>query len=307
MAGSLLSFPLANSLLDDFELMNSTFLAQGYLFFRDVLDRDAVLRAKQDIVRVLQDQGIARRGETEPLWTGSGVERIDDNPLYALDSCRNLLQLKTTCQFVEKIFGAPVFMYQNTDIRFSLPNDQRHLTPPHQDHFFIRQTDRFRTVWIPLMDIDPQMGGLALAPGSHLHGLLAHEESETVYSYIFRGRKQRGVSSVSGSGDWLTIHYRPGDLLIFHSLMVHRALPNTSDRIRLSLDARYQPRSDPRTWQSERTIPELRKYRQEVQKIAFAEGLSEEQFESVLIEMMKRGLNAEAQNVRDLLETSRFT
>jgi hypothetical protein len=84
--------------------------------------------------------------------------------------------------------------------------------------------------------------------------------------------------------------------------MIHWALPNTSDRIRLSLDARYQPLSDPRTWQAEKTIPELRQYRQNVRSIALAAGASEEQFEAALIELMKRGLEAEEPNVRPVLE-----
>lgn len=293
-------FPIANPLLHDIKRMNETFHGEGYLFFRDVLDRDAVLRVKRDFVSALEGQGVTRQGETEPFWTGVGLEGIDDNSLYALDSYQSLIESKTTRELIERIFGEPVFTYRNTDIRFALPNDAKHQTPAHQDHFFIRQTDRFRTAWIPLMEIDPDMGGLALAPRSHQRGLLDHVEHETAYSYIFRGRKQRGVPSESVPAHWLTTHYRPGDLLVFHSLMVHWALPNTSDRIRLSLDTRYQPLSEPRTWQAEKTILELRRYRQEVRGIALATGLSEEQFEALLIEMMKRGLEADERNVQSV-------
>ena len=89
---------------------------------------------------------------------------------------------------------------------------------------------------------------------------------------------------------------------MFHSLMIHRALPNGSDRIRLSLDTRYQPLSEPRTWQAEKTILELRQYRRSVREIAFAEGASEPLFESVLIEMMKQGLEAERKNVTAVMQ-----
>ncbi|MGH9158716.1 MAG: phytanoyl-CoA dioxygenase family protein [Vicinamibacteraceae bacterium] len=63
-------------------------------------------------------------------------------------------------------------MYRNVDIRYALPRDERYVTPVHQDHFFIRQTPRFRTLWIPIMDIGEAVGGLALASGSHELGLL---------------------------------------------------------------------------------------------------------------------------------------
>ena len=292
----------ANHLLNDFDRLSTLYHVDGYLFFRSVLDERAVLRAKQEFASVLQQQGIARVNESEAIWTGAGLDQIDDDVLYALDGYQKLLDLESTRRFIERIFAEPVFMYQNVDIRFALPNDEKHLTPSHQDHFFIRQTERFRTVWIPLMPIERKVGGLAVAARSHHRGLLEHLEHETAYSYIFRGRKQRGVPLERIHQTWLTADYRHGDLLVFHSLMIHRALPNRSNRIRLSLDTRYQPLSEPRTWQAEKTILELRHYRRRVRDIALAEGASEQPFESVLIDMMKQGLEAKKENVRTVME-----
>ena len=245
---------------------------------------------------------MAKRNASEPLWTGAELDQIDDDALYALDGYQALLELDSTRNLIETLFTERVFMYRNVDIRFALPRDEKHLTPPHQDHFFIRQTESFRTVWIPLMNVQRDVGGLAIAARSHQRGLLEHVEHQTAYSYIFRGRKQRGVPLDSIRQTWLTADYRPGDLLMFHSLMIHRALPNTSDRIRLSLDTRYQAVSEPRTWQAEKTILELRQYRREVRELAFGEGADEKVFETLLIEMMKQGLEAEKHNVRTVME-----
>ena len=44
-------FQTTNHLLNDFEKLNATFREEGYLFFRNVLDADAVLKVKQDFVR----------------------------------------------------------------------------------------------------------------------------------------------------------------------------------------------------------------------------------------------------------------
>ena len=68
---------------------------------------------------------------------------------------------------VESLFNGPVFRYRNTDIRFALPHDGKHLTPPHQDHFYVRQTDQFCTAWVPLMPIGLDGGVLAIAENSH--------------------------------------------------------------------------------------------------------------------------------------------
>jgi hypothetical protein len=151
------------------------------------------------------------------------------------------------------------------------------------------------------MEIDSEVGGLALAVGSHRQGLRAHCEQQGVLSYQMKGRTQRGVALEAISEPWCTTDYRPGDLLVFHSLMLHRALPNVSDRIRLSLDARCQPATTPVTWQAERTILEQRLYRQEVRRIALEEGATEEQFEAAIIEMMRRGCAPEREQVQKLL------
>jgi hypothetical protein len=85
--------------------------------------------------------------------------------------------------------------------------------------------------------------------------------------------------------------YRPGDILVFHSMMLHWALPDRSDCVRLSLDARCQRRCTPPSWQAEKTIPEQRQYRLDVKRIATEESASEALFEAVVIEIMKRAVS----------------
>jgi hypothetical protein len=44
---------------------------------------------------------------------------------------------------------------------------------------------------------------------------------------------------------WATTDYRPGDVLLFHCLTSHAALPNHADRLRLSTDLRWQSADQP--------------------------------------------------------------
>jgi hypothetical protein len=294
-------FRVANDDLDNLERLNSAFEEDGYLYFRGILSRDEVIRVKRDFLGVLQRQGIARPGESEPYWTGAGLEAIDDDALYGLNSYADLVESEGMKRLMERVFGERVFLFKGTNIRYALPNDDAHVTPPHQDDFFIRGQDAFRTVWIPLMAIGRRVGGLALALGSHKQGLREHREQANVYSYQMKGRKQRGVALESIGEPWLTADYQPGDVLVFHRLMLHWALPNTSDRIRLSLDVRCQPEAAPRTWQSEATMLEQRRYRADVRRIATEEGASEALFEAVIIEMMKRGCKAERRQIQAIM------
>ena len=295
------NFENCNQLLHDFEELDAFFQCEGYLFFRDVLDRKKILEAKTDFVQILQQQGIVEHEGTEPVWAGKGMEHIDDEALYSLDSHRKIWESSRMQSLMEKIFNESVFMFKGINIRFSLPSDEKYLTVPHQDHYYISQTPNFRTVWIPVMDIEQGMGGLELIRASHKLGLLEHIEDNGVESYILKGRNQSGIALDTISGNWLTTEYRPGDLLVLHSHTIHRSMPNLSKKIRLSMDNRFQPISEPRISQAEKTILELRQYRKVVVQRAQDEGASSELTERVLLEMMKSGLSADRENVKKII------
>jgi 1-deoxypentalenic acid 11beta-hydroxylase len=292
-------FREANNYLDDPERLNAQFAEDGYLFFRGVLE--GVESVKREFVRVLQAQGAVKDGASEPVWTGMNVDQIDDDGLYRARSVTELFESRHNIEICQRIFGEPVFVFRSPTVRYSLPHDPEHVSPPHQDYFFVRFNQEFRTFWIPLMDIDEEVGGLAIAPGVHKQGLFNHTEADHVYSYVFKGRKQMGIPLESVPRPWLTTDYHPGDVLVFHNLMVHWALPNRSDRIRLSIDNRCQPINAIRTWQAEKSILEARAFRQTAQRIAMDEGASEELFEAIIIQLMGRNLEPGRAQIKTLM------
>ena len=84
-------------------------------------------------------------------------------------------------------------------------------TPAHQDYFYIRETDEFRMIWIPLMDLTLANGGLAIAVGSEKHGLIDHVELPGVFSTGFKGRPQKGVPEDQVEGVWSANGVSMGD------------------------------------------------------------------------------------------------
>ncbi len=291
---------VANDLLGDTDGLDEAFERLGYLFFRGVLDAGEVGAVRSDFVAELGRQGFVAPGASRPVWAGKSLEELDDDRLYELDYYPKLLDTDTTRAFAESVFGGPVFMFRGCTIRYTTPHDAKHGSPPHQDHFYIRHTPDFRTLWIPLMEVDTSVGGLAVAEGSHKRGLREHDELD-VYSYVLKGRKQKGVVQETISEPWLTTDYRVGDVIVFHSHMLHWALPNTSDVIRLSIDVRCQPASSPRSWQAETSVTDQRRLRADAQEIATAEGADEELFEALTIEMMANGIPAERGRIRELM------
>ena len=83
------------------------------------------------------------------------------------------------------------------------------------------------TSWIPLMEIPVQIGGLAVQPGGHLGP----------------PRRPRPLSATEPG--WATTSYEPGDVIIFHCLTPHAALPNRGSTLRISGDFRWQRPDQP--------------------------------------------------------------
>jgi len=275
--------------------------SNGYLFFRGVLAEDDVLQVKEDLVRVLQEQGLVKAGVKEPFWSGAGYDRVDDEALYALPSYVDLFERSTTRAFLEKVFKEPVFTARCVTIRYALPNDPAHVSAAHQDGFYVPGISALRTLWVPLMAIDRKRAPLAIAAGSHKAGLLDHVEQQDLDSYILKGRKQSGINWKEKNFTWLTADFQPGDVLMFHRQTVHRALPNNSDRIRLSLDTRCHPQTIAPTFQNQCTILELRRYRERAHQVAETLQVDQTLFETLILEMMARGTPAEETAMQKVL------
>jgi hypothetical protein len=81
-----------------------------------------------------------------------------------------------------------------------------------------------------------QTGPLQVAAGSH---------TADVYDFDI-GLGAGGIEIIDQFEDrWVSAGFAVGDVLIFHSLMVHKGVPNRSDRLRMSMDVRYQLVSEP--------------------------------------------------------------
>ena len=83
------------------------------------------------------------------------------------------------------------------------------------------------TSWIPLMEIPVRIGGLTVQPGGHLGP----------------PRRPRPLSATERG--WATTSYQPGDVIIFHCLTPHAALPNQGSALRISGDFRWQRPDEP--------------------------------------------------------------
>jgi phytanoyl-CoA hydroxylase len=103
-------------------------------------------------------------------------------------------------------------------------------TPPHQDgYYFMLQPNLAMTMWLALDSVDERNGCVRYIPGSHKLPIRPHKRTGTL------GFSQ-GVSYEPSDFDAeIAVSAEPGDMLVHHSLTVHRADANRSDRHRRSL------------------------------------------------------------------------
>lgn len=101
-------------------------------------------------------------------------------------------------------------------------------TPAHQDgYYFSLVPNEALTLWLALDDVDEANGAMQYVAGSHKLGVLEHTASNQIG--FSQGLAERDLTK---HGEVVTCRVQRGDLLVHHSLTIHYAFANTSERQR---------------------------------------------------------------------------
>ena len=252
----------------------------GYLLLRGALNRDLVQRVRDDLIAVLHDCNILESPAAPPIWSGGPAPTEEEYLAYyeravQLDSFNRLAESAEVRAVMEAIYDGPVQVWEQRLLRI-IPPDPDGAAPlgvgAHQDGSpqLGYLTQDFSTAWIPLTDIDERLGGLAVVPGSHRGGVRAQTGSA---SSSLRTAKTQTFEAPSAGEQWVTSTYRPGDLIVFASMTLHKGQPNTSDRLRLSCDFRYQPQGAFANWLAHTSGPEVRRAAQRIDAVITSRAL----------------------------------
>ena len=252
----------------------------GYLLLRGALNRDLVQRVRDDLIAVLHDCNILESPAAPPIWSGGPAPTEEEYMAYyeravQLDSFNRLAESAEVRAVMEAIYDGPVQVWEQRLLRI-IPPDPDGAAPlgvgAHQDGSpqLGYLTQDFCTAWVPLTDIDERLGGLAVVPCSHRGGVRAQTGSA---SSSLRTAKTQTFEAPSAGEQWVTTTYRPGDLVVFASMTLHKGQPNTSDRLRLSCDFRYQPEGAFANWLAHTSGPEVRRAAQRIDAVITSRAL----------------------------------
>ncbi|MEU5023782.1 1-deoxypentalenic acid 11-beta-hydroxylase [Streptomyces milbemycinicus] len=239
-------------LLDDREALDRFYDEHGYLYLRGALDRELVRTTAEQMLEGLIALGHTAPSTTLDTLTIESFEAVDEVAMHDYVKYDDLWNHPSTLKVWEKVFGEPVFVFKSTTIRYypsaAGSEEPSFLTPLHQDGFYIGPNKDFRTAWVPLLATTPDIGGVAVADGSHKKGPRQHVVTENFRRF---GHAVRGIPAEEFGADeqLLFSPMEPGDVILFHAFMCHKSIPNVSvDPVgmRMSMDTRIQPASSHR-------------------------------------------------------------
>ncbi len=245
-------FIVANDALGDRPRLREMMRDNGYLFVRNAAPRDRLLDLRRQILELCRDAGWVdtKSDLLQGKWSGAGPFTEGEQPY--MEIYKKIVNLPAFISFPEdpaltglvgRLFDGEVLCHRLRIGRVTFPNNTEQTTGMHQDWQYIHGTPETYTVWMPLGDCPVELGGLSVLRGSHRGGFIEHRVFDG-HKYAAAGVPKERLPHGSDV-EWHAGNFNLGDVLVFHSHTIHRALPNlTKDRLRLSVDNRYQMKGE---------------------------------------------------------------
>ena len=229
------------------ETLQDRMQREGYLFLRGLISVPQIRQTRTEILAACAAKGWLELGsEMQEGIAASGVAhtepetdymKVYDRVLHG-EAFNTLAHDPALLSVLQRLFDEEPLPHARNIARIIFPQNTLHTTPAHQDYLHIQGTEETYTAWIPLGDCPRKLGSLIVMPGSHRAGVYPVQRAY--------GAGGAGIDTEALPHFWAGSDFQEGDVVLFHSLTVHKALPNLSpDCLRLSVDFRYQPVSHP--------------------------------------------------------------
>src|SRR4051812_28872863 len=205
------------------EDLKPEFEREGFVIVRGFLPADELAELRRNLDRYIGEVA-PTLPETEAFYEDRGrpetlmqMQRMDRDPYFA--AYANSPRWVT---LAETLLGEPAAA--DPPEWFDKPPGSTRVTPPHQDNYYFCLTPpKVLTIWLALDTVDAENGCLRYVVGSHLGGYRKHARSEIL------GFSQ-GIIDYA-PGDFTrerAIQLQPGDAVVHHGMLIHRADANLS-------------------------------------------------------------------------------
>ena len=223
--------------MKDMKIIKAEFQINGYVFIPGFLKVDEVGKIVQNFNRVIKDvvphmppNNVFYEDKEDP----STLKQLID--LHVYDSFFNDILVNSKFKDLAELLLEDKVIGKTLEY-FNKPPLIGKPTPPHQDgYYFMLNPSIAVTMWMALEPADEENGCVKYVKGSHLKGMRQHGRTQTL------GFSQ-GIPDFGTEDDLaneVSFLAKPGDLLVHHSLTIHRAGGNAShDRSRRALGLIY--------------------------------------------------------------------
>lgn len=240
----------SNDIFHDTEKLRERLKEDGYLLIRGFHDRERVLKARMEFLQKLAEGGALAPGT--PVAEGiigegrAHLGKIDANHFPCF---YQVVNHPSVFAFFDRLLGGKTV---TLDFKWARVVGRGGNTGAHYDIVYMgRGTANLYTLWTPFGDLPPEMGTLAILPGSH-----RWEQVIRTYGRMDVDRDNPGNGGWLSNdpvelvekfgGQWATTSFRAGDAILFGMYTMHGSLTNTTNRYRLSADTRYQLEAEAR-------------------------------------------------------------
>jgi len=241
--------PLTDSTGAGHELLRRRFADEGYVFVRGLVPPEVLAELRAQITAICAAHGWLVPGTDPEDRVAQGPPCVEGEDEYfavydevqRLEALHALAHHPAVRTLMTALLGAASFPHPLSIARLAFPRNDAWATPPHQDYPNNQGTPDLYACWIPLADCSREEGPLSVLRGSHRRGL-----ARLTFA-LGPGNRRAELDDRFAGLDWVGGDLAAGDAIVFHSHTVHRALLNRSDRLRLSVDYRFQREGEPLT------------------------------------------------------------
>lgn len=222
-----------------------TYRAQGYILLRSAVDPQILDDIESSFASIVAPYyPIKSRGLHSADFAGWLSIQTAGLQARLYDQMRAHTILRAACNApcikdtVRGLLNSEVRVTDHSRFRMDQPHDTRFMAVWHQDAQYTNIPPSAVTVWFPLQDTPWQMGPIlvmrSLFNALPLHGC-GFKHDITV-----NRRKSMEIGEIEAF-DLRMLAMKRGDLLLFHALLPHSGQVNLSDRVRFSVQGRYEP------------------------------------------------------------------